>query len=203
MLYRNVVAVSSLAIVLPLASVRAQNTNPDPAKWSASFGVDPTIIDGRPGQSVKARMVANLTRSWQSANSPLTPQVSLMIGGDARVRSPANFMCVGCWDRVGKAYAGLTTGTSLELFRESRFSPYVKTGLGVYYTKLSAKRPNGSEYVTDMNYFRSGFSLGVNGGLGLKARLWSREVFIEQAAHAFDVRGSHKNVFPFSIGVRF
>jgi hypothetical protein len=202
MFIRNVIAVSALAIVLPLASVPAQTTNLDPAKWSASVGVDPTIIDGRPGESVKARMVATLTRSWQSKTSPLASHLSLMIGGDTRVRSPS-LTCVGCWDRVAKRYAGLTTGTSLELFRESRFSPYAKTGLGLYHTKLSAERPNGSEYVTDPSYFGSGFSIGLNGGLGLKARLWSREVFIEQAVHAFDIRGLHKNVYPFSIGVRF
>jgi hypothetical protein len=199
----HVVAVSCFATVLPLASVPAQSKDPDPAKWSASFGVDPTIVDGRPGQGVKARMVATLTRSWQAKSSPLASHLSLMIGGDARARSPDNLICVGCWDRVPKTYAGLTTGTSLELFRESRFSPYAKTGLGLYYTKLSAERPNGSEYVTDPNYFASGFSLGMNGGLGVKARLWSRELFIEQTVHAFDIRGLHKNVYPFSIGVRF
>lgn len=202
MLIRNVVAVSSFAIVLPLASVPAQNTNLDPAKWSASIGIDPTIMDGRPGESLKARMVATLTRTWQAKSSPLASHLSLMFGGDTRVRSP-NLTCVGCWDRVPKTYAGLTTGTSLELFRGSRFSPYAKTGLGLYYTKLSAERPAGSEYVTDPNYFTSRFSLGVNGALGLKARLWSREVFIEQAAHAFDIHGMHKTVYPFSIGIRF
>lgn len=202
MLIRNVVAVSSFAIVLPLASVPAQHTTLDPAKWSASFGVDPTILEGRPGESFKTRMVATLTRTWQSKSSPLASHLSLMFGGDTRVRSP-NLMCVGCWDRVPKTYAGLTTGTSFELFRGSRFSPYAKTGLGLYYTKLSAERPAGSEYVSDPNYFNSGFSLGLNGGLGIKARLWSRELFIEQAAHAFDIHGMHKTVYPFSIGIRF
>lgn len=198
----NVIAVGSFAIVLPLASVPAQNTSSDPAQWSASLGIDPTIMNGGPGESVRARVVANLTRTWQTKSSPLASHLSLMVGGDTRVRSP-HTICVGCWDRIPKAYAGLTTGTSLELFRGSRFSPYARTGLGLYYTKLGEKQPAGSEYVSDPHYFNSGFSLGVNGGLGLKARLWSREFFIEQSAHAFDIRGSRKHVFPFSIGVRF
>ena len=172
---RNVVVISAFAIVLPLASVAAQNTGSEPAKWSASVGVDPTILDLRQHHGLKARMVANLTRSWQSANSPLERHLSLIVGGDAPVTGPANQICVGCWERVAKTYAGLTAATSLELFRESRFSPYARTGLGVYYTKLGAGRPRGAEYVRDPDYFRSGFSLGVNGGLGLKARLWSRE----------------------------
>ena len=64
---RYVIAVSSLAIALPLASVLAQTTTPEPAKWSFSLGVDPTRFDvtnAEPGS--EARMVANLTRSWQS-----------------------------------------------------------------------------------------------------------------------------------------
>ena len=71
---RYIVAAGSLAIALPLASVSAQTTTPsaqtttpEPAKWSFSLGVDPTAFDlHTPEPGVNARMVANLTRSWQS-----------------------------------------------------------------------------------------------------------------------------------------
>ena len=78
---RYVVAVSSLAIALPLASVSAQSTAPEPEKWSFSLGVDPTHLDlHTPDPGVDARMVANLTRSWQSGNSRFARHISLMVG---------------------------------------------------------------------------------------------------------------------------
>ena len=81
---RYVLAVSSFAIALPLASVSAQNTAPEPAKWSFSLGVDPTNLDlHTPEPGVEARMVANLTRSWQSGNSRWARHISLMVGADA------------------------------------------------------------------------------------------------------------------------
>lgn len=202
---RHVVAVCTFAIVLTPASVVAQDTLAQPRKWSVSLGVEPMSLDLRtrdPG--VSARMVANLTRSWQSAKSPLAHHVSLMVGAAAPVIThPDREICVGCWDRVQKTYGSLTAGTSLDLFRLSRFTPYATTGMGVYYTNLSAHLPNGSQYVSDQNYFRSGLSFGVNGGLGIKARFGSREFFIEQMLHAFDVRHYDKGVYPLNIGIRF
>ena len=201
----QVIVVLSVGIALAPASLGAQDTLAQPRTWSVSLGVEPMSLDLRtrdPG--VSARMVANLTRSWQSSNSRLARHISLMVGAAAPVIThPDREVCVGCWDRVQKTYAGLTAGTSLDLFRLSRFTPYATTGMGVYYTNLSAHVPNGSQYVADPNYFRSGFSFGVNGGLGIKARFGSREFFIEQMLHAFDVRRFDKGVYPFNIGIRF
>jgi hypothetical protein len=61
-----------------------------------------------------------------------------------------------------------------------------------------------SELIYYQNGFgQSSFSLGVNGGLGIKVRLWSREFFIEETLHSFDVRRLDKGVYPLNIGVRF
>ena len=202
---RYVVAVSSLAVALPFASASAQNTTAEPPKWSVSVGVDPTHFDLQtrdPG--VDLRMVANLTRSWQSANSPLTRHVSLMVGRDASRQFQADQTC-DCWWRVSNSYYGLTAGASYDLLRTSRFTPYLKTGTGVYYTSQSTEPVNGLILTSQLPFlnYRSGFSLGVNGGLGVKVRIGSHEFFVEEMLHAFDVRDFSKGVYPLNFGLRF
>ncbi|MDP9204343.1 MAG: hypothetical protein M3P12_02660 [Gemmatimonadota bacterium] len=207
---RHVVAVSSLSIALPLASVSGQSAAPEPPKWSLSFGVDPTNFDlhtSDPG--VDARIVANLTRSWQTANSRLARQISLMVGTDAprQVNPSPDPQCV-CWQKITRRYTGLTAGLSYELFSASRFTPYLKGGTGAYYSTRHIWPASGALRVTDFVYYpngfvQSGFSLGVNGGFGIKARLGSHELFIEQMLHSFDVRQLDKGVYPLNIGIRF
>jgi hypothetical protein len=202
---RYIVAVSSLAAVLPLASIDGQSTAAEPGKWSLSLGVDPTHLDlntREPG--VDARMVANLTRSWQSANSPLTRHISLLIGRDAPRQFQPDQTC-GCWWRASNSYYGLTAGASYDLFRASRFTPYLKAGTGVYYTRQSTDPVNGLLTVSQLPFlkYRSGFSPGVNGGLGVKVRIGSHEFFVEEMLHAFDVRHLDKGVYPLSFGLRF
>ena len=202
---RYVVAVSSLAAVLPLASISGQSITSEPPKWSLSLGVDPTHLNLEtrdPG--VDARMVANLTRSWQSANSPLTRHVSLMVGRDASRQFQPDQTC-DCWWRVSNSYYGLTAGASYDLLRASRFTPYLKAGTGVYYTKQSTEPVNNLILAGQLPFltYRSGFSLGVNGGLGVKIRIGSHEFFVEEMLHAFDVRHLAKGVYPLNFGLRF
>jgi len=200
----HVVAVSSLAVVLPLASMSAQST-PEPSKWSLSLGVDPTHLNLQtrdPG--VDARMVANLTRSWQSANSPLTRHVSLMIGRDAPRQFLLDPTC-DCWWRVFSSYNALTVGASYDLHRGSRFTPYLKAGTGVYYTKQGTEPRDGWLLTSQLPAlkYQSGFSLGLNGGLGVKVRIGSHEFFVEEMLHAFDVRRLDNGVYPLNFGLRF
>jgi hypothetical protein len=197
--YSHLTAVLAFASAVPLATGSAQSEPVEPLKWSLSLGADPTSFDLRtrdPG--VQARVVGNLTRTWQSPDSRFSRKISLMLGGDSP-RSQEN--CYGCWERVGKRYAGLTAGTAVDLFRASRFTPYLQTGAGIYYTKLTSD-VNGVLFPSPI-YDRSRFSFGVNGGLGIKARLGSHEFFVEQMLHVFDVRIRDKGVYPLNFGIRF
>jgi len=199
------VVVSALAAVLPLASIAGQSITPEPGRWSLSLGLDPTHLDlNTRDPGVEARMVANLTRSWQSANSPLTRHISLLIGRDAPSQFQPDQTC-GCWWRVSNSYYGLTAGASYDLFRASRFTPYLKAGTGVYYTRQSTEPANNQVLVSQLPLmsYRSGFSLGANGGLGLKVRIGSHEFFVEEMLHAFDVRRLDKGIYPLNFGLRF
>ncbi len=201
---RHVVAVSSLAVVLPFASMSAQST-PEPSKWSLSLGVDPTHLNLQtraPG--VDARMVANLTRSWQSANSPLTRHISLMVGRDASRQFLLDPTC-DCWWRVFSSYNALTVGASYDLHRGSRFTPYLKAATGVYYTKEGTEPADNWILTSQLPAlkYQSGFSLGLNGGLGVKVRIGSHELFVEEMLHAFDVRRLYNGVYPLNFGIRF
>jgi hypothetical protein len=194
------VTMLALALGAPLATLSAQSAPPEPSKWSLSLGVDPTDFDLRtrdPG--VQARVVGNLTRTWQALGSRFGRQISVMFGADSP-RSQEN--CYGCWERVGKRYVGLTAGSSLALFRLSRFTPYLQTGAGIYYTHLGGN-VNGANLIPSPSYDRNRFSFGVNGGLGIKAKLGSHEFFVEQMLHAFDVRISDKGVYPLNFGIKF
>jgi hypothetical protein len=138
----HVVTAGWFAIALPLVSVAGQSTSstqsaaPDPARWSFSLGVDPTNLDlHTPEPGVQARMVANLTRSWQSGSSKWTRHISLMVGADAP-REVQPFGALGplcdCPMRFSRRYAGITAGASYDLFRVSRFTPYIMGGTGFY-----------------------------------------------------------------------
>ena len=194
------VSVLAIAVTFPLASSSAQSDPVEPPKWSLSLGTDLTDFDLRtrdPG--VHARVVGNLTRTWQSPGSRFGRHISLMLGADSP-QSQEN--CYGCWNRVGKRYASLTAGSSVDLFHVWKLTPYVQSGAGVYYTKLTGD-VNGAAVIPSPIYNRSRFSLGVNGGLGIKARFGSHEFFVEQILHAFDAREIDRGVYPFNFGFRF
>jgi hypothetical protein len=208
---RHVLAAGSLAITLPLASGSAQGTAPEPPQWSFSLGVDPTHFDlGNSDSGVEARMVANLTRSWQSTNSRLGRHISMMLGTDAprETKLSPDPQCY-CSTRYTMRYAGLTAGASYNLFSAWRFTPYVTGGTGIYYTS-SRREPTDDVLTTAefLGYYQNGFvqkgfSVGLNGGLGLKVRLGKRELFIEQMLHSFDIGELNRGVYPLNIGIRF
>jgi hypothetical protein len=205
-----VAVLSSLAISLPLVTVSAQSPVPEPPKWSFSLGVDPTHFDLRtrdPG--VDARMVANLTRSWQSPGSRFARNISLMMGTDAprRINLGSDPQC-DCWQSISRRYTGLTAGASYDLFTASRFTPYLKAGTGIYYTTFGTAPRNGVVTTSQLafypiGFYQNGFSVGGNAGLGIKARFGKRELFIEQMLHAFDIGRLTEGVYPFNIGIRF
>jgi hypothetical protein len=207
---RYVIAVSSLAIALPLASVSAQTTAPEPAKWSFSLGVDPTHFDlHTPEPGVEARMVANLTRSWQSGNSRFARHISLLVGTDApRQSNPIGPTPCDCPIRYSARYTGLTAGASLDLLHVSRFTPYLTGGTGLYYSRYGMTPANGYLTTRELAFYPNGFSqssftLGVNGGFGLKVRIGSRELYVEQVLHSFDANHLGTGVNPLNIGIRF
>lgn len=219
---RYVVAASSLALALPLATVSAQttapsaqSTAPDTVTWSFSLGVDPTSLNrNTPDPGIDARMVANLTRSWKSWNSHWARHISLMVGTDApREVQPGIFApggpCTDCAMRTTSRYAGLTAGASYDLFRVSRFTPYLAGGTGIYYTTLSREPADGiltpSELALYQNggFYQHNFSVGLNAGLGLKVRIGSHELFVEQMVHRFDIGTLGIGINPLNIGIRF
>lgn len=198
--YSTVVRALAICLTFPLATSSAQTDSVQPTKWSLSLGVDPTDFDLRtraPG--VRVRAVGNLTRTWQSPGSRFGRHISLMLGADSP-QSQEN--CYGCWTRVGKRYAALTAGGSVNLFSIWKLTPYLQGGTGVYYTKLTGT-VNGAGLIPGNFYNRSLFTLGVNGGLGVKARLGSHEFFVEQILHAFDARTIDRGIYPLNFGFRF
>ncbi len=213
MRYFRVIATGCLVASLPLASGFAQSAPaPEPPKWSFSLGVDPTNLDlHTPEPGVDARMVANLTRSWRSANSRLGRHISLMVGTDApREFNPSTIPQCDCWMKITRRYSALTAGLSYDLVRASRFTPYLTGGTGIYYSSFTRGPASGSLTTAELRaYYQNGFgerrvSLGVNGGLGLKARFGSREFFIEQMIHSFDPRRRGvTGVYPLNIGISF
>ena len=84
----------------------------------------------------------------------------------------------------------------------------LKGGTGLYYRTFDRQPANGYILTSQLIYYQNGFSqsafsLGANAGLGIKVRLWSREFFIEETLHSFDVWELNKGVYPLTIGVRF
>ncbi|HMI47192.1 MAG TPA: hypothetical protein VK481_00820 [Gemmatimonadaceae bacterium] len=200
---RPIVTACCIALAMPLTSLPAQTSGFEQPKWSFSLGADPTLKSGDPG--IDARMVANLTRSWQSAGSRWGRHVSLLAATDLPFKTdPKNLEnCYGCYTRVAKRYFGATADASFDLIRTSRFTPYLKSGVGLYYTKLGTQPSNLSAVINDPIYARSGFSFGVNEGLGFKTRIGSHELFVEQMIHLIDLRRFDKGFAPLNIGVRF
>jgi hypothetical protein len=217
---RYVVAVCSFAIAALAAPVHAQSTVAEPPRWSFSFGVDPGNFDLNtrdPGVDIRA--VANLTRSWQSRNSKWSRHISLMAGAEAphtirpffyslRFDSPQLDSQCDCSIRYADRYAALTVGASYDLLHAWRFTPYLTAGTGVYYTGFRRSAAHG---VTppEFPYFNKAFSqdklaLGVNGGIGLKMRFGSHELFIEQMLHELDLRRQPgRAIMPLNVGIRF
>jgi hypothetical protein len=198
MRYPIVSTALALALTVPGAAALAQRDTTSPPKWSLSLGVDPSHFDLKtrdPG--IDARLVANLAREWQAPGSRFSRHVALMLGGDYPQGSNT---CYGCLS--GRQYAALTAGVGVDLFRVSRFTPYLKTGAGIYYTHLTANMNGVGPRVTRLDNLNN-FSLGVNGGLGIKARLGGHEFFVEQMLHAFDVRAYNSGVYPLNFGIRF
>jgi hypothetical protein len=187
--YSIVVRALAIGLTIPLATSSAQSDSVQPTKWSLSLGVDPTDFNLTPGYpGVRMRMVGNLTRTWQSPGSRFGRHISLMLGADSQGQ--------------GKQYASLTGGGSVDLFRLWRFTPYLQAGTGVYFTKL-AGTVSSPYIIPNPMYDRTRFSLGVNGGFGIKARLGSHDFFVEQMLHAFDVRSINTGVYPLNFGFRF
>lgn len=215
MLLRYVFAIGSFALALPVAAASAQTTESETAKWSLSVGADPTHLDlTDPKYGTQARMVANLTRSWQSAHSRWSRHLSVMIGGDAPVDvQPGIIGLYGpqcdCPMRISQRYAGLTAGVSYDLFHVSRFTPYLSGGTGLYYNGYNRSpvrdflTPEELPFYTNPGFVSSKFSVGANAGLGLKVRLGSHELFVEQVFHRFDINQSGIGVSPLNIGIRF
>jgi hypothetical protein len=217
---RYVVAVGSFAMAVLHAPVRAQGTVAEPPRWSLSLGIDPANSDLNtrdPGVDVRA--VANLTRSWQSRNSKWSRHISLMVGAEAPHTIRPFFYSVGfdspqfasecnCSIRYADRYAALTVGASYDLLHAWRFTPYLTAGTGVYYTGVRRSAAHG-EMPPGFPYYSQAFSqdklaLGANGGLGLKMRLSSHELFIEQMLHELDLRRQPgRAITPLNVGIRF
>jgi hypothetical protein len=205
------IATFAAVFLLPTTTIAAQSVSPDtarpePANWSISLGVDPTSLDQASNNwGLNARIVGNLTRTWQAPGSRFSRHLSLMVGGDTptRLNDEQQRACYGCWMSVARKYAGATAGVGVDLFSVSRLTPYIKTGAGAYYTRFSGDPGNGGLRPNSTLLPRNGFSFGVNGGMGLKMRLGSHELFVEQMLHAFDVRVIDKGVYPLNIGFKF
>ena len=199
----------AISLFLPLSPISAQSdstasSSTQAPKWEFSLGADPTDLDLRtrdPG--VDLRFVSTLTRNWQRTGSRFSRQLSLMVGADAPRGTGPSFLCYGCWSRVTKQYVGLTGGLAADLFHAWRFTPYLHTGAGVYYTHLGGGMStfDGANWVARPP--RKDFSSGVNGGFGVKAKLFSHEFFIDETLHAFDVHTIDRGVYPLSIGIRW
>jgi hypothetical protein len=154
-------------------------------------------------------MVANLTRSWQSRNSRFARHISLLVGMDApRQSTPIGDTPCDCPIRYSARYIGLTAGGSIDLLRVSRFTPYLTGGTGFYYSRYGMTPAYGYLTTGELRFYPNGFSqssitLGVNGGFGLKVRIGSRELYVEQVLHSFQANHLGAGVNPLNIGIRF
>jgi hypothetical protein len=111
--------------------------------------------------------------------------------------------------RVTRRYAAVTAGASYDLLHVSRFTPYLTGGMGIYSTAFT-RQPQ--DYVLTPSelaiyqyggFSKNNLSLGANAGLGLKMRLGSHELFIEQMLHEFDINNHGLGVYPLNFGIRF
>ena len=203
MQYSRKASAIALALFLPLASGLAQTApKEEPSKWALSVGAEPT--------SLNTRIVGNLTRIWQAPDSRFSHHISLMLGADVpRTESTQGWYgsegCSPCSTRITNSYAGLTAGGSADLFHLWRFTPYLQGGAGVYYSKFSREPVSGVVLTSNLSsyYTKSEFSVGLNAGLGIKARLGSHEFFVEQIVHTFDFYPVGRGVRPLNFGIRF
>ena len=183
---------AAVALALP-AGGSAQET----AVESFDFGGFRNVLPGGQGETVNAQEFAAFQASGNHRSAIV--DFSAVIKTD-----PKNLEnCYGCYTRVAKRYFGATADASFDLIRTSRFTPYLKSGVGLYYTKLGTQPSNLSAVINDPIYARSGFSFGVNEGLGFKTRIGSHELFVEQMIHLIDLRRFDKGFAPLNIGVRF
>lgn len=194
-------AVLALTVGVPLISASAQSDSVsapkiEPAKWSVSLGADPTRFDSK---TYNTRLVGTVTRIWQKPGSRFSRDVSLAAG----TYTQSGLYCAGCWSTRGEQYLGLTAGTSADLFHLWRFTPYVHGGAGLYYTRFSATTSSITTIWSSSNVTTNDFSFGLNGGFGIRAKILSHELFIDQTLHTFDVRALNRGMYPLSIGFRF
>ncbi len=201
-----VVTISYLLCAAPLTFASAQAQPSEPKDWSFSLGIDSKRIGHiETLYGADAFLVANLTRTWQSANTRFGRHVSLLAGSDFPYQpvQDTNDGCGGCTAPFASRYAALTTGVSYDLFRVSRFTPYVTTGIGAYYTKMNRNLDERVSSMVDKRHFRTGLAFGANAGFGVKARFGSREFFIEQMLHAIDLARPSRGIRPLNFGIRF
>lgn len=199
---RRLLVVLVLGSGIPVTAASAQSDSVsaakiEPPKWSVSLGVDPTRFDSR---TYNTRLVGTVTRIWQKPGSRFTREVSLAAG---TYTPGGGAYCDGCWSNWAEQYVGLTAGSSAELFHLWRFTPYVHGGAGLYYTRFSATTSSWNGILSSSNVTRNNFSFGLNGGFGIRAKILSHELFIDQTLHAFDVRALNRGMYPLSIGFRF
>lgn len=193
----------SLALPLTTSSGQsdsASSSSAAPPKWEFSLGADPTDLNlSASGGDVHGHFVSSLTRNWQGTSSKFSRQLSLMVGADAPYHG--GVVCYGC--RTNREYAALTAGVSVDVFNASRFTPYLHTGAGLYYERFGGRESVVGGDALIPNPASNNFSLGIKGGLGVKARLFSHEFFVDETLHAFDVRAVNHGVYPLSIGIRW
>ncbi|HWL40964.1 MAG TPA: hypothetical protein VNO75_12075 [Gemmatimonadaceae bacterium] len=195
-----------LAAAVPLVSASAQSAPIETREWSLSLGLDPGRVD-RHGleREPDAPVVMNLSRLWQAPGSRFSRDISLMLGADLPRRTDPGFFtgCFECTMRISKTFAALTAGSSIDVFRVARFTPYFRGGTGVYLTRLSTDLDPGAAETQDPLRTPTGFAWGANAGFGIKARFRSREFFVEQMFHHYDLRRRDLFIMPLSFGVRF
>jgi hypothetical protein len=196
----------ALVMLIPFAAGLAQTAPKEgPSKWSLSLGIDAINLDlSTRDPGVDARFAATLTRIWQAPGSRFSRHISLMAGADAPrgVESMNSLFCQGCSSSVGQNFAGLTAGGAIDLFHISRLTPYVQGGAGFYYDRSWSKLTDPSRPGTQ-SFKRNDFSFGLNTGVGIKARLGSHELFIEQTFHSFQALPLDRAFLPLNFGIRF
>ena len=200
----NYSRLSAVALTLLVASVAlaqsdsAPSSKTEPPKWSLSLGIDPTRYNST--TPYDSRIIGSLTRGWQNPGSRFSRELSLMAGTYSL--SGNGVICGVCGGSSSERYLALTAGSSAELFHLWRFTPYVHGGAGLYYRRFSASNWY-TGGVSTSHVTMNDFTLGINGGFGIRARVLSHEFFIDQTLHAFDFRALNRGVYPFSIGIRF
>lgn len=207
------VAFTVAAVTAPLIQAAAQASNTEaPSKWSLSIGIDSRQFDLRtrdPG--VDATFIGVLSRSWTTRFEKLSIKAELMGGLDAPsgYRDRDGTLCGGCDINRSRRFASAGVGATFHLLRKSRFNPYLTAGTGIYNERAAARSPLDCHFGYCITGGRPYFiwqknvtSIGLNGGVGVSFRLGGREFFVQQTAHAFDVRQGLV-LFPLTLGIGF